>query len=163
MSATIKIRLMDPGEETIVSDLVTTTFRRDVAPLYTQEGIREFLSYANPGALQERQSRDHMILVASQDKSIVGVLELRDASHLSLLFVETMHQRQGVGRLLVNEALRFIQAHHPETQEITVNSSPNAVEAYQRFGFQVRSELQVKNGIGFVPMTLPLGNTNGNY
>jgi ribosomal protein S18 acetylase RimI-like enzyme len=160
MSATIKIRLMEPGEEAVVSDLVTSTFQHDVAPLYAQEGIREFLSYADPSALQDRQSRDHIILVASQDESIVGVLELRDYCHVSLLFVETLHQRQGVGRLLVNEALRFIKTHHPETQEVTVNSSPNAVEAYKRFGFQVRGKLQIKNGIRFVPMTLPLGITN---
>lgn len=163
MSTTIKIRLMDPGEETVVSDLVVSTFQRDVAPLYAQDGIREFLSYATPSALQERQLRDHVILVASHNETIVGVLELRDYCHVSLLFVETLHQRQGVGRLLVNEALRFIRMHHPETQEVSVNSSPNAVEAYKRFGFQVRGDLQVKNGIGFVPMTLPLGSSNGIY
>jgi hypothetical protein len=39
MSATIKIRLMDPGEETVVSNLVTSTFQRDVAPLYAQVGV----------------------------------------------------------------------------------------------------------------------------
>jgi predicted GNAT family N-acyltransferase len=161
MSATIKIRHMNQGEETLVSDLVTSTFQRDVAPLYAQEGIREFLSYVDPVALRDRGSRNHMILVASQDEAIVGVLELRDSCHVSLLFVEMRHQRQGIGRLLVNEALRFIRTHHPETQEVTVNSSPNAVEAYKRFGFQVRGKLQVKHGIGFVPMTLRLGSTDG--
>lgn len=156
MSDNVKIRLMDSGEEAFASNLVTSTFQRDVAPLYDQEGIREFLSYTNPSALQGRQFRDHIILVASKSESIIGVLELRDYYHVSLLFVETTHQRQGVGRLLVNEALRLIRANHPETEEVTVNSSPNAVEAYKRFGFQVTGELQVKNGIGFVPMTLSL-------
>ena len=161
MSATIKIKLMGPGEETAVSNLVTSTFQRYVAPLYAQEGIREFLSYATPSALQDRQARNHVVLVASQNESIVGILELRDHCHISLLFVEAMHQRKGIGRLLVSEAVQLIRANHPIASEVTVNSSPNALEAYKCFGFQVKGELQVKNGIVFVPMSLPLGSTDG--
>jgi GNAT superfamily N-acetyltransferase len=157
----VKINLMNPGEETIVSDLVSSTFQRDIAPLYSREGIFEFLSYANPTALHDRQARNHIVLIASEDESIIGVLELRDYSHVSLLFVKPMHQRKGVGRLLVNEALQLIRVHHPEAHAVTVNSSPNAVEAYKQFGFQISSELQVMNGIKFVPMTLPLGIKNG--
>jgi predicted GNAT family N-acyltransferase len=161
MCAIVRIKVMCPGEEIVVSDLVTSTFQHDVAPFYAQEGIREFLSYTNPSALQNRQARNHVVIVASQNESVIGVLELRDYYHISLLFIEVMHQRQGVGRLLVDEALRLIRTHQPETREVTVNSSPNAVEAYKRFGFQVTGELQVKNGIGFVPMSLQLGSTNG--
>jgi len=156
MSATIKIRFMDSGEETAVSNLVTSTFQHDIAPHYAQEGIHEFLAYANPSTLLERKSRNHAVLVATRDEALIGVLELRDYCHVSLLFVAPLQQRQGVGRLLVHEALQLIRAHHPETKEVTVNSSPNAVEAYKRFGFKATGELQVKNGIGFVPMTLPL-------
>jgi ribosomal protein S18 acetylase RimI-like enzyme len=156
MSVIVKIKLMCLGEETVISDLVTSTFQRDVAPLYAQEGIREFLSYANPSALKNRQAQNHVVLVASQDESIVGMLELRDYCHVSLLFVDAMQQRKGIGRLLVNKALRLIRIHHPEVREVTVNSSPNAIEAYMHFGFRVTGELQVKNGIGFVPMALPL-------
>lgn len=161
MSAIVKIRRMIPGEETVVSDLVTSTFQRDVASLYAQEGIREFLSYASPLALQDRQRRNHLALVATQNDSVVGFLELRDFSHISLLFVDLMHQYQGIGRLLVEAALQSIKAQQPETREVTVNASPNAVAAYQRYGFQATGELQVKNGIGFVPMVLMLGSLDG--
>ena len=160
MSAIIKIRRMCPGEEAVVSALVASTFQRDVAPLYAQEGIQEFLSYATPSALQDRQARNHVVLLASQDESIVGMLALRDYCHVSMLFLEATHQRQGIGRLLLNEALRLIRVHNPEAREVTVNSSPNAVEAYMHLGFHVRGELQVRNGIGFVPMSLLLGASN---
>ena len=161
MSDLVKIKLMNPGEETAVSDLVTATFQHDVAQFYAPEGIHEFLSYANSDALKDRQSRNHLAMVASQNESVVGFLELRDYCHISLLFVEMDFQQQGIGRLLVEEALRLIRAQQPETREVTVNSSPNAVAAYKRYGFQVTGELQVKNGIGFVPMSLPLGSSNG--
>ena len=52
MSSSVKIRLMGPGEENVVSNLVTSTFQHDVAPLYTPEGVHEFLSYASPTALK---------------------------------------------------------------------------------------------------------------
>jgi ribosomal protein S18 acetylase RimI-like enzyme len=157
----VKIMIMRPGEERVVSDLVASTFRHDVAPLYSPEGIREFLSYANPDALATRLAQNHVVLVASQDESIVGMIEIRDYCHVSLLFVEPMYQRKGIGLLLMNEALGLIKTHNPEVREVTVNSSPNAVVAYQHFGFQVTGELQVKNGIGFVPMALQLVAKNG--
>ena len=152
---------MKPDEKTEVSNLVIGTFQRDVAPLYAQEGIRAFLSYANPGELLDRQSRNHIILVACHDSQIIGALELRDYCHVSLLFVAVKHQRKGVGRSLLDEALQSIRTHHPEVGEVTVNSSPNAVAAYKRFGFHVTGEYQVKNGIGFVPMSLALESTDG--
>lgn len=36
----------------------------------------------------------------------------------------------------------------------TVNSSPNAVGAYQTMGFKIEGPEQTKNGIRFVPMAL---------
>jgi predicted GNAT family N-acyltransferase len=155
-SENIKIRLMISGEEATVSNLVMATFQHDIAPFYKQEGIQEFLSYASPTALKERQTCNHLAIVASQNDSVVGFLELRDHNHISLLFVSVKQQHQGIGRLLVEEALRLINKHQPEIQEVTVNSSPNAVEAYRHFGFEPVGEYQVKNGIGFVPMKLIL-------
>lgn len=151
---------MRPGEETSVSDLIVMTFQRDVAPLYNKQGIREFLSYVTPEAILSRQARKHVMLVAFQDACLVGALELREYSHVSLLFVEAMGQRKGIGRQLMDEALQICETHHPGIHEITVNASPNAVEAYKRFGFHAVGELQVKNGIGFVPMALPLESAN---
>lgn len=148
---------MDPEEESAVANLVTSTFQHDVAPHYSREGIHAFLAYADPSAIKDRQERNHVVLVAFQDdESIVGIIELRDFSHVSMLFVEPTHQRKGVGRQLLNEAVQLMRMYHPELHEVTVNSSPNSVEAYKRFGFRATDELQIKNGIKFVPMTRTL-------
>jgi len=159
--AMVEIKIMRPGDERVVADLVRSTFQHNVAPLYAQEGINEFLAYAHPDSLKDRLARNHMVLVASQDEAIVGMIELRDYCHVSMLFVDPMYQRKGIGRLLLNESLRLIKTYNPKGREVTVNSSPNAVEAYKLFGFQVTGGLQVKNGIGFVPMTLLLERKNG--
>lgn len=160
MNKAVKIRSMYPGEETSVSDLIVRTFQRDIAPHYVEEGIREFLSYVTPEAILSRQAQNHVALVAIQDAQLVGMLELREYSHVSLLFVEATRQRKGIGRHLMEEALRLCKIHHPGLSEITVNSSPNSVEAYKRFGFYATGKLQVKNGIAFVPMALSLESAN---
>jgi GNAT superfamily N-acetyltransferase len=161
MNMVVEIRLMFPGEETSVSDLIITTFQRDVASLYVEQGIREFLSYVTPEAILRRQARKHVMLVAVQGAELVGALELREYSHVSLLFVAATRQRKGIGRRLMEEALQLCKTYRPGCREITVNSSPNAVGAYKRFGFHTTGELQVKNGIGFVPMVLPLESAIG--
>jgi predicted GNAT family N-acyltransferase len=153
---TVTIRPMSQGEERSVSDLVVRVFRHDVAPLYALEGIEEFVAYASAEAIAERQFRGHDVLVAIDENRILGALELRDRAHVSLLFVEMTDQRKGLGRLLVAEALRMCRARHPAVAEVTVNSSPNSVDAYVRYGFHAKEEAQVKNGIAFVPMAFAL-------
>jgi len=153
---TVTIRLMRPGEERTVSDLVVRVFTHDVGPLYAPEGIAEFVGYASSVAISERQLHGHDVLVATEENRIVGALELRDRAHVSLLFVDATDQRKGLGRLLVGEALMMCRARHPAVAEVTANSSPNAVDAYMRYGFHAKGEAQVKNGITSIPMALSL-------
>lgn len=135
-----------------VSDLVLRVFDHDVAPLYVPEGIQVFHSYAQAEAMSERSRAGHIILVADMGGKLVGAAEVRDFNHLSLLFVECQFQRIGIGRGLLAEVLRMCRTLNPGTKAITVNSSPNAVEAYERLGFCTTGAPQRKDGIDFVPM-----------
>jgi hypothetical protein len=47
---------MEPGEEDEVSNLVNAVFHRDVAPLFPAEGVKEFLRYVEPNAVQQRSN-----------------------------------------------------------------------------------------------------------
>jgi hypothetical protein len=42
---------------------------------------------------------------------------------------------------------------------MTVHASPNAVAAYERFGFRATAPQQERDGITFVPMTLGLSDS----
>jgi GNAT superfamily N-acetyltransferase len=66
-----------------------------------------------------------------------------------MLFVRPSHQRSGIGRGLLEAAITL--AGDPDCG-LTVNSSPNAVSAYQHMGFQVTDSEQCVHGIRFVPM-----------
>ena len=147
-------RLMKTGEEDPVIDLVSGVFREFVAPLYSDEGVREFMKYADPLALAERIKRNHFVQIAESDGEIIGVIEIRKYNHISLFFVMQEHQCKGIGKELLRRAVQECVATNQEITEITVNSSPNAVSAYRTLGFMERDEEKNVNGIRFVPMSL---------
>ena len=152
MPEAVSYRRMAAGEEKEVSNLVTRVFRTHVAPLFSRQGVEEFLRYVTSGAMKQRGEHSHFVLVALSDQRIVGAIEVRDYDHVSLLFVDSAFQRQGVGRELVERALTICQQHRPTLRTIDVHSSPNAVPAYQRLGFQERGPERVEDGIRFVRM-----------
>jgi predicted GNAT family N-acyltransferase len=94
--------------------------------------------------------------LAKFDADIIGVVEVRENSHIALLFVEGSHQKNGTGKGLLKMAIETCQTRNPGTRRITVNSSPNAVTAYQNMGFNATKQEQAVNGIRFIPMELSL-------
>jgi hypothetical protein len=62
-----------------------------------------------------------------------------------MLFVRSSRQRGGIARGLLAAAGDAKCA-------FTVNSSPNAVSAYERLGFRITGSEQCLHGIRFVPM-----------
>jgi len=147
---------MKPGEEETVSRLVARVFHGHVAPLFAEEGIEEFLRYIDPGAILARLERNSFLLVATGGGQMVGAIAVRDYEHVSLLFVETAFQRQGIGRDLLDRAVETCRTRRPDLREVDVNSSPNAVPAYERLGFRQLRPEQIENGIRFVPMVMKL-------
>jgi GNAT superfamily N-acetyltransferase len=98
--------------------------------------------------------------VAEAENEVVGLVALRDNSHLYHLFVAQAHQGKGLGRslwLLVKQAA--LQAGN--SGRFTVNSSLNAVLVYERFGFVATGPKVEKHGVAFVPMQLLAGKNDG--
>lgn len=151
----IPIRPLRIDEVTVAVDLVVGSFQDSVAPLYGPDGIGQFLRYMQPDGLARRLSQNHVVLVACDYKGrLVGLVEVRDHRHISLLFVETRLQRGGLGRRLVEAATDACRAARPDLDTITVHASPNSVGAYERFGFTPTGPEQETNGIRFVSMAL---------
>ena len=152
----VSIREMRQGEETRISEFVERVFARDVAPLYVKQGQTEFRNYIKVNALAERKRAGlHFLLVAeTRDKipELAGMIEVKGCDHISLFFVSSLLQRKGVGKALMLEAIE--KCKKQGSKGLTVNSSPNAVPAYERLGFIKLEEERVKNGIRFVPMKI---------
>jgi GNAT superfamily N-acetyltransferase len=152
----IIIRRMQNGEEYQVSSLVQEVFSGVIAPLYSGRGNQEFLKFIEPESIHARTGKDHVVYVAEDKmlKRIVGILEIKNFLHIELLFVEKSYQHKGIGRLLLEKVK--VSGTEKSVHEITVNSSPNAVRAYQSYGFTILDEEKEKNGIRYVPMKLVL-------
>ncbi len=147
--SSIIYRQIEPFETVAVATLAREVFDQFVAPDYQPDGILEFHRYASADALSQRHDSGHVTLVAEHSGELVGMLHLRNLCHVSMLFVRPSFQHKGVGRGLLTAAGALVG---DADCEFTVNSSPNAVSAYEHLGFHTVGAEQCIRGIRFIPM-----------
>jgi ribosomal protein S18 acetylase RimI-like enzyme len=133
--------------------MVWEVFSEFEAPDYTSEGVDTFKEFIVPEILADKIRNKYFTVYCCLDNdSLVGVLALRDTTHISLLFVKKMYHRKGIAKELLRIAIEDIINLKLDLGEVTVNSSPYAVKIYERFGFAATDTMQEKNGIKFTPM-----------
>ena len=155
----VVIRNIKTGEEQQVCNLIELVFEEFIAPLYEEDGVEEFLRYIDPSKMVSRLENNHFVLVSELDGELLGAIEVRNYNHISLLFVVSNEQRQGLAKRLLYEAHEICKD-NIGFSEMSVNSSPNAVEAYGKLGFEVDDQEQLKNGIRYIPMRLRINPDN---
>lgn len=153
-----RIRKLSIGEMEKAHTFVVSVFDEFVAPLFSSEGISQFKSFIDPSHLEDLLQDNGFMLIAELDHEIVGVIAMRDWSHIFLLFVDGKQQRKGIAKMLLDEALQRCKDGGDLPEKVTVNSSPNAVEAYRRMGFVQTAEEEIRQGIRAVPMAKDLSN-----
>jgi GNAT superfamily N-acetyltransferase len=142
-----RFRLEEAGS---VSALVQGVFDEHVAATFDPEGVAEMHRHVSPAAIA-RRAETHDTFVAWQGAQPVGVIEVRDQDHVSMLFVETSHMGLGIATALLARAVEAARA--AGRAAMTVHSSLNAQSFYERAGFVAASEPQHVDGFAFVPMT----------
>lgn len=130
-----------------VSKLIEKSFLQFVAPTLNEEGIKNFRLGVSVGAINKRVLNGKLFLVCKIKTIIVGLVEVRNNDHINLLFVAVNAQNKGVGRTLIHSVIKIVSA-----SAITVNSSLNAVVAYQKYGFIENGHEGDENGIRYQPM-----------
>lgn len=143
---------MIPGEESTVADLIGVIFQKYIAKDYCSEGIQEFTRYIKPQSILKRFNEGNILITAKHDGKIVGVIALRDKTHISLLFVSDEYHQKGIAKSLINKAIQKTQKKYGKNTEITVYSSPYAERIYEKLGFEATDDEQEKNGIRYIPM-----------
>lgn len=133
-----------------VAAFVLRVHAQAIAPHESAAGQATFRRWADADAMAARAAT-HAVWIAEADGALVGALELRDGTHVSLLFVDPAHQRQGIARRLLDAALGDPDA----WPTLTVNSAPGAVGAYARLGFATEGPIVVHGGMRFQPMRRP--------
>jgi GNAT superfamily N-acetyltransferase len=154
----IQYRYMQPGEELEVCALIIRVFSEFIAHQYSDQDILGFLKHIQPRSLSKRLQEDSFVLVAATQEKIVGMIELVGNRHISLLFVDEHLQRIGIGKELLKKSLKICRRKNPALKEITVNSSPNAVNIYKKIAFSMIDPEGEKNNIRLVAMNAEISN-----
>lgn len=134
--------------------LAWKTFLRFEADVYSEEGVHNFENFITDTTLHRMfvMGAYQMFVALDQDR-IIGMITLRDSSHISLLFVDERYHRKGVGRALMDYLTDYM-ANEMGIRRVTVNASPYGVGFYHKLGFQdLRSE-ERRDGIIYTPMEL---------
>lgn len=140
----MEIRLLEDCERGAGLELAWEVFLRYDAADYSREGIDAF-GYALHDPLYVRRLKFYG---AFENGEMLGVLATREGgSHIALFFVDGAHHCKGIGRALVRQAQKDCAE-----GELTVHSSPYAVEIYRRLGFESSGEKEEKDGIAYIPM-----------
>ncbi len=156
VQAAILYRPMNANEVDDASRFVSRVFSEFIAPEYSREGIQEFHRYIEPAAFLARLQANHFTLISTERDQMVGLIEVRDHDHISLLFVAPEFHRRGIAKELWQRALHICLAARPDLTEVSVSASSYAVPVYERLGFRQSGDKQIVNGIAFIPMVLEL-------
>lgn len=133
-------------------DLAWRTFLKFEADVYSEEGVRNFEDFITDTTLQKMFIiGTYRMFVALHNDRIIGMITLRNTSHISLLFVDERYHRQGVGSALISYLQNYLLA-FTTAEKVTVNAAPYGVAFYHKLGFyDIRPE-EVKDGIRYTPM-----------
>ncbi len=153
MSLEPKIRLYRPGDEVGVSQVARAGFEQSIRPYYTQDGVMAFGVWTAPEMIAKRQSNGKTCMVVAElEGQIVGVAELDDFTHLSMLFVHLEVQCCGIARRLLTRLETLRKKVDSQVGDLTTYAVPSAVEAYRHLGFKAEGGERAEQGIRFVPM-----------
>ena len=134
--------------------LAWRTFLKFEAGDYPMEGVRNFNNFITDSGLYYMFSiGEYQLYLALDQKKIVGLISLRNVSHISLLFVEEAYHKKGIATALVTYLVELLKK-NDGISRITVNSSPYAVGFYHRVGFTDLGPETKKDGIIYTPMEL---------
>lgn len=137
-------------------ELVKDVFMEFDAPDYSQEGVNEFINkiIENKEFINKFKMGEQMMIGAFHNNKIIGVLAISTRNHISLVFVDKKYHRMGIATKLVNEIVSRLKSKNID--KIKLNSSPYAIQFYEKIGFIATDIEQIKNGIRYVPMELTL-------
>lgn len=148
-------RLSDDEDIDKALALAEEVFMEFDAPHFTQRGINSFMNFVRGRRVEEMLADGSFIVWGCLcGGRLVGMLALREDSHISLAFVRGEYHRRGIGKKLYAEARKYALARG--IKSITVNASDHGLPFYKAMGF-AETDMQLQNdGIIYTPMECTL-------
>jgi len=147
------IRVASTDDSESISALVSEQSVKHIIHEFTPDGADHLLASMSPDSIRKYIQSGYFYHVAEMDGRIIGVVGVKDNSHLYHLFVAEKFRRQGVARELWQVSMTSCLS-RGNPGEFTVNSSRYALGVYKKLGFVAQSGPQEKNGVVFIPMKL---------
>jgi GNAT superfamily N-acetyltransferase len=136
-----------------VSDLIRPLAEKYIVCDLPAEGAANLLASVASGAIEKYIRAGYRYHVAEEGGTIIGVVGVRDNSHLYHLFVADRFQGRGIARSLWLVA-RDACLKSGSSTSFTVNSSVFAVGMYRKRGFVETGPAETKQGVTSIPMKL---------
>ena len=134
--------------------LAWRTFIKFEAQDYTEEGIQSFKDFITDSVLHRMFVMGAYQLFCAYDGSkLIGMISLRNETHISLLFVDEKYHKQGVGRMLMKYLCEYVLKEEGHNK-LTVNAAPYAIGFYHKLGFYDTGDVETSEGITYTPMEL---------
>ena len=128
--------------------LAARVFGETLAPIYSKSGAEHFMAFVNGQKLREcLLSGNHKMYICSESCTVIGMMMIREVSHISLAFVDSEYRGTGVGR----ELFARISEDYPQAK-FTVHAAPPAEGFYRRLGFVPTDMERLEDGIIYIPM-----------
>jgi len=151
-----RIRPLYSNEWDIAMQLAWDTFLKFEAPDYSMEGVENFKNFVRDPLLKKMFLKgDYQVIAAFREKDMVGMLGVRNKSHISLLFVDADYHRQGIARGLLEYFFAYAKS-EMGINRITVNAAPYATGFYHKMAFWDISNERIVDGIRYTPMMIEL-------
>ncbi len=167
----MKIKFATAKDAEDISTLILSVAATQLRDEFSDDGwtlFLELMSVKTQIGLIKNKKFFYLLAINSNDET-VGVLAIKERSHLFHFFVLPAYQGHGVGKLLWSEYLADIsqptfnyRSPVKKFTEITVNSSDFGLEFYKSLGFIMSNGRQKKNGVCYTPMTYRLSNCEAN-
>lgn len=136
-----------------ISDLIRPLAQQYIAHEFSPEGAANLLASMDADAIEGYLASGYEYHVAEEEGVLVGVVGVRDNSHLYHLFVADGFRGRGLARELWRVA-RDACREAGNMGEFTVNSSRFAVGIYRKFGFVETGPPETNSGVTSIPMKL---------
>ena len=150
----ITLRNATLGDEKNISGLITPLMKKYVFPTIEAAVHDIVIDSVSEKSIKNYLSENHQYMLAIKDGSkLVGVIGMRDKSHLLHLFVCESIQGSGVSRMLWEAMKKEILAGY-DIEQFTVNSAVNAQPVYLSFGFLETQGIRNRSGMIDIPMVL---------
>lgn len=150
------IRAASTADIEAISALITHLTQVYIAPTCTEVGAQTLVNAMSVESVAHYFALGYQYHVAMNEAGeLVGVVGVKDNSHLYHLFVADSVKGQGLSRQLWELAkAECLAKGNPGT--FTVNSALNSLHVYQHFGFIALGDIRERGGIRDIPMQLVL-------